>query len=264
MIVASYGRLHDSSRQDRCWRLFYHWRTEPCCRTGLSASRDLPLKLSVSNHLAASRDRFGHRSSASQASRLCRSGLRPSTGGSPDDPAESSLSFYGLLLRLGLLPTPPHDDAVTLIGRPRMDLHLPDKARSRTHGARPAPAITREAHARQTSHCFGGLAYGTERSESYERETTAQAELTGGQHEFAAPRPCGAGALPPQLPGLHAGDCVVQDLPRSPRPPRCATASPARPQQCRGDRHRRRYSAPIMYSIALSTTAPAWLRSAGA
>jgi len=43
-----------------------------------------------------------------------RSGLRHSLAGSPLQQAESSSSFYGLAFHLPLLPTPSHDDAVTV------------------------------------------------------------------------------------------------------------------------------------------------------
>ena len=42
------------------------------------------------------------------------SGLRTSLESSSQHPAESSSSSYGLHVRLRLLPTPPHDEAVTL------------------------------------------------------------------------------------------------------------------------------------------------------
>ena len=43
-----------------------------------------------------------------------RSGLRHSLAGSPLQQAESSLLSYGLAFHLPLLPTPSHDDAVTV------------------------------------------------------------------------------------------------------------------------------------------------------
>jgi hypothetical protein len=66
------------------------------------------------------------------------SGLRHSTGSSPDGTAETSLSSYGLPVRLALLPTPPHGDAVTVgyrteTGIPEGDFHLSDVIRLRTH-----------------------------------------------------------------------------------------------------------------------------------
>jgi hypothetical protein len=69
------------------------------------------------------------------------SGLRHSTGGSPDGTAESSSSSYGLPVRLALLPTPPRDDAVTVgyrseTGIPEGDFHLSAVIRLRTHDGR--------------------------------------------------------------------------------------------------------------------------------
>ncbi len=46
------------------------------------------------------------------------SGLHLSVAGSPNDPAEASSLYYGLLLHLPLLPTSPRSDAVTVSYRP--------------------------------------------------------------------------------------------------------------------------------------------------
>jgi len=46
------------------------------------------------------------------------SGLRHCLAGSPTDPAETGSLYYGLLVHLQLLPTPPRDDAVTISFRP--------------------------------------------------------------------------------------------------------------------------------------------------
>ena len=135
----------------RCWWLFYHWHTEPCCRTGLSASLALPSKLSVSNHLAAPNDRFG---TDPQRRRLpacaglgfalppeARQTARPNRVRTPTD------CFFASGC------SPPHlmmtqlPSASGLVGRPRTDLHPPDKARLRTHGGRPSPAMTQKARA---------------------------------------------------------------------------------------------------------------------
>ena len=53
---------------------------------------------------------YDGRSLAGQAS----VGLRPSRAGSPRQQAESSSSSYGPVIHLRLLPTPSHDDAVTI------------------------------------------------------------------------------------------------------------------------------------------------------
>jgi hypothetical protein len=69
------------------------------------------------------------------------SGLHLSTGGSPVGTAESSSHDNGLPVRLALLPTPPHDDAVTVgyrteTGISEGDFHLSDVTRSWTHDGR--------------------------------------------------------------------------------------------------------------------------------
>ena len=88
-------------------------------RTGLSAYCVWPSKHSVSNHLTASHRRFRTQPFSAMGSPALRgSGLRPTLAGSPIGPAESSLSAYGLLLHLPLLPTPPRGDAVTVSYRP--------------------------------------------------------------------------------------------------------------------------------------------------
>jgi hypothetical protein len=83
---------------------------------------------SVSNHLTrpviayvlpAQRDRLPSDRSDGFALSILGSGLRPSLGGSSLRPAESSSSSYGLHVRLQLLSTPPHGDAVTFDYRER-------------------------------------------------------------------------------------------------------------------------------------------------
>jgi hypothetical protein len=79
--------------------------------------------------------RFVSRLSARGCSRL-----RHSIAGSPRDTAESGSSTYGLSFHLQLLPTPPHDDAVTFdywaTTHPGADFHRANRASSRTHDAR--------------------------------------------------------------------------------------------------------------------------------
>jgi hypothetical protein len=80
---------------------------------------------------------------------LCGSRLHHSIGGSPDGTAETSSSSYGLLVRLALLPTPPHGDAVTVgyrteTGIPEGDFHLSDVIRLRTHGGPPPADCVRQ------------------------------------------------------------------------------------------------------------------------
>ena len=79
--------------------------------------------------------RFVSRLSARGCSRL-----RHGIAGSPRDTAESGSSTYGLSFHLQLLPTPPHDDAVTFdywaTTHPGADFHRASKASSRTHDTR--------------------------------------------------------------------------------------------------------------------------------
>jgi len=71
-----------------------------------------------------SHDRFDTLPLSVMSIRHCRSGLHHKKAGSPDSPAESRLhtqrgaQSYGLVILLRLLPTPPHDDAVTFRYRP--------------------------------------------------------------------------------------------------------------------------------------------------
>jgi len=83
---------------------------------------------SVSNHLTrpaiasmlpTQRDRLPGDRSDGFALSVSRSGLRSFPGGSSLRPAESSSSSYRLHVRLRLLSTPPHDDAVTFGYRER-------------------------------------------------------------------------------------------------------------------------------------------------
>jgi len=61
----------------------------------------------------APRRRFITLPLSSTGLRFSRSRLHHVLAGSPSRLAESSSSSYGLVVRLLLLPTPPHDDAVT-------------------------------------------------------------------------------------------------------------------------------------------------------
>jgi hypothetical protein len=61
---------------------------------------------------------FARYPSACRTSRYLGSGLHLSLAGSPVWSAESSSLSYGWIVRLLLLPTPPHDDAVTVGYRP--------------------------------------------------------------------------------------------------------------------------------------------------
>ena len=68
---------------------------------------------------------------------MVNSRLRHIPASSPIHPAETGSSSYGLPVRLRLLPTPPHSDAVTVdfgvVTSSGADLHHTDKASSRTH-----------------------------------------------------------------------------------------------------------------------------------
>ena len=63
--------------------------------------------------------------------------LRHNPAGSPSSPAESSSLYCGPPIRLRLLPTPPHSDAVTFsygaLAYPDTDLHRAVYAPSRAH-----------------------------------------------------------------------------------------------------------------------------------
>ena len=69
---------------------------------------------------------------------LVRPRLRLEPASSPRHASESGSSSYGLLFRLGLLPSPPRGNAVTsgylCYDFSDKDFHLADNASSRTHG----------------------------------------------------------------------------------------------------------------------------------
>jgi hypothetical protein len=67
----------------------------------------------IASMLPAQRDRLPDDRSDGFALSVIRSGLRLKSAGSSQHTAESCFSSYGLLVRLRLLPTPPHGDAVT-------------------------------------------------------------------------------------------------------------------------------------------------------
>ncbi len=87
--------------------------TTLCRRTDLPASRAWPSNHSVSKHPMLSHSRF-ITLPISAAGLPYGSRLRQWLAGSPEHQAETSSSTYGLAVHLRLLPTPPHDDAVTL------------------------------------------------------------------------------------------------------------------------------------------------------
>ena len=110
IIMPSQGALHRSYEGSDSWRA----RTHP---TGLSASFALPSEHPTPNHIARSRIAFAVTSSV--LARASRPRLRPVQAGSPRNAAETGSLSCRLLVRLWLLPTPPHSDAVTFgyIGR---------------------------------------------------------------------------------------------------------------------------------------------------
>src|SRR5271169_1850016 len=80
--------------------------------TGLSAYSALPSEHPAPKHVMRPNVAFAV-ISARSAGPLARSRLRHESAGSPRHAAESGSSSCGLLVRLGLLPTPPRGDAVT-------------------------------------------------------------------------------------------------------------------------------------------------------
>jgi hypothetical protein len=126
---------------------FYDLLTPLACHAGLSALHVSPSKLSVSNHLAAP--------SIALTPDLQRPGLPAHRGsglhhcieGSPVDTAESSSSPTDCSFASGCSPRLLAADAVASgfrsSGSPRVDLHLPDKTRLRTHDGRDKPTAVR-------------------------------------------------------------------------------------------------------------------------
>ena len=80
---------------------------------------------------------------------LPRSGLRLESAGSSLRTAESCSLSYGLHVRLRLLPTPPHGDAVTFGYRERASpgggLSPPDRACSQAHGIPAFAGMTKKS-----------------------------------------------------------------------------------------------------------------------
>jgi len=74
---------------------------------GLPTYCDLPSCRSTPNHVMCSHIALTATVACTMISRL-----HPNVGGSPAHPAESSSSSCGPAVRLRLLPTPPHGDAV--------------------------------------------------------------------------------------------------------------------------------------------------------
>ncbi len=129
------------------WFCFPGFSTTVCCpryyegsescnpsprAAGLPTYCVLPSRRSTSNHVT-------HPHIALSATTACTVifRLRPNVGGSPVHPAESSSLSCGPTVRLRLLPTPPHDDAVTFsygaVACSDMDLHHADKTPSWAH-----------------------------------------------------------------------------------------------------------------------------------
>ena len=90
--------------------------------------------------------------------------LRHERAGSPPQIAESGSSSYGPTIRLRLLPTPPHDDAVTfgyrVLAYSDTDFHRADKAPSRAHSSRQDAGI--QCQGWQAPRC--PLSFGANRS----------------------------------------------------------------------------------------------------
>jgi hypothetical protein len=126
---------------------FYDLHTPLARHAGLSALRASPSRLSVSNHLAVPGIALTPDLQRPGLPARHGSGLRQSIGGSPIDTAESSSSPTDCSFASGCSPRLLAAHAVAsgfrMAGSPRVDLHLPDKARSRTHDGRPSPAMTR-------------------------------------------------------------------------------------------------------------------------
>jgi hypothetical protein len=121
---------------------FYDLHTPLARHAGLSASRASPSRLSVSNHLAVPGIALTPDLQRPGLPARHGSGLRQSIGGSPIDTAESSSSPTDCSFASGCSPRLLAAHAVAsgfrMAGSPRVDLHLPDKARSRTHDGRHA------------------------------------------------------------------------------------------------------------------------------
>ena len=107
------------------------WGNEhpPCPRQVSLVHTARPSMHSVTKHLTrpvfasvlpAQRDRLPDPRSAGFAPSMIRSGLRPLSAGSSQRAAESCSSSYGLHVRLRLLSTPHHNDAVTIGYRERV------------------------------------------------------------------------------------------------------------------------------------------------
>src|SRR5437899_4394958 len=97
-------------------------------RSGLSVSRIWSSEHPVPNHPSVPAVAFAPTPSAQQPSLSCSvetrsklkkgSGFRHRFAGSPKRTGRSGFAYYGLLIHLLLLPTPPRGDAVTIGYRP--------------------------------------------------------------------------------------------------------------------------------------------------
>jgi hypothetical protein len=110
---------------------------------GLPTYCDLPSCRSTSNHVMSPLIALSTTTASMVIFRL-----HPKVGGSPAHPAESSSLSCGPTVRFRLLPTPPHDDAVTFsygaVAYSGMDLHHANKSPSWAHigvgkGEAPSP-----------------------------------------------------------------------------------------------------------------------------
>jgi hypothetical protein len=99
---------------------------------GLPTYCDLPSCRSTSNHVMCPLIALSTTTASMVIFRL-----HPKVGGSPAHPAESSSLSCGPTVRFRLLPTPPHDDAVTFsygaVAYSGMDLHHANKSPSWAH-----------------------------------------------------------------------------------------------------------------------------------
>ena len=127
--------------------LRYYAGSDSCRRSpppaGLPAYLVSPSCRSTPNHVMPPVDRFTRQLPASTVSFR----LRRLPAGSPRHPAETGSLSCGPTVRLRLLPTPPHDDAVTFgygaSAYSDTDFHRADETPSRAHWER---RLRRERH----------------------------------------------------------------------------------------------------------------------
>ena len=125
-----------SPRSTRLRRVRYYWDSDPCQR---SPRRQVSPLATCHVPIVPSSTTLQATASLLCATTACcvDSRLRHFSAGSPPYPAETGSLSYGPTVRFRLLPTPPHDDAVTFsygaVANSDRDLHPASSTSSRAY-----------------------------------------------------------------------------------------------------------------------------------